>query len=167
MKRDIRTPAHLVPLPAQAVEILRDIFPLTGPTGLMFRSMSKRSEKSRYISDNTVNSALRTLGYDTQEQITGHGFRATARTLIRELLGWDREVIERHMAHVSDEELGDSYDRATFLDQRRQMIQLWANLLDELAAGKAAPVCVRSPADAARSPGGWEKVNELAVGDAA
>jgi integrase len=135
-KRDIRTPAHLVPLPTQAVEILRDILPLTGPTGPIFRSMSKRSEKTRYMSDNTVNSALRTLGYDTKEQITGHGFRATARTLIRELLGWDREVIERHLAHVSNEELGGSYDRTTHLDQRCRMIQLWADLLDDLAEGK-------------------------------
>jgi len=136
-KRDIRTPAHFVPLPTQAVEILRDLRPLTGPTGPIFRSMAKRSEKTRYMSDNTINSALRTLGYDTREEITGHGFRATARTLIRELLGWDREVIERHLAHVSDEELGGSYDRTTFLDQRRWMIQLWADLLDDLAAGKA------------------------------
>jgi len=135
-KRDPRTPAHLVPLPTQAIEILRDLLPLTGPTGPIFRSMAKRSEATRYMSDNTLNSALRTLGYDTQEQITGHGFRATARTLIRELLGWDREVIERHLAHVSDEELGGSYDRATHLDQRRQMIQLWADLLDDLTAGK-------------------------------
>jgi integrase len=136
MKRDIRTPAHLVPLPTQAVEILRDLLPLTGPSGPIFRSMAKRSEKTRYMSDNTINSALRTLGYDTREEITGHGFRATARTLIRELLGWDREVIERHLAHVSDEELGGSYDRATLLDQRRQMIQVWADLLDDLVAGK-------------------------------
>ena len=130
-------------IPPQAVEILRDIHPLTGPSGPIFRSMSKRSEKTRYMSDNTINSALRTLGYDTKEQITGHGFRATARTLIRELLGWDREVIERHLAHGSDEELGSAYDRATFLTQRRQMIQLWADLLDELAARKAftMPVC--------------------------
>lgn len=167
MKRDVRTPAHLVPLPTQAVEILRDIFPLTGPTGPIFRSMAKRSETSRYMSDNTVNSALRTLGYDTKEQITGHGFRATARTLIRELLGWDREVIERHMAHVSDEELGDSYDRATFLEQRRQMIQLWANLLDDLVAGKAVPAYTRRPARAARSRSGWESAGELAVRHAA
>jgi integrase len=135
-KRDPRTPAHLVPLPTQAVAILRDIFPLTGPTGPIFRSMAKRSEKTRYMSDNTVNSALRTLGYDTREQITGHGFRATARTLIRELLGWDREVIERHLAHVSDEELGGSYDRTTHLEQRYRMIQVWADLLDDLVAGK-------------------------------
>jgi len=58
-------------------------------------------------------------------------------------LGWDREVIERHLAHGSDEELGSAYDRATFLNQRRQMIQLWADLLDDLAAdtGLAVPVC--------------------------
>ena len=136
-KRDPRTPAHLVPLPRQAIEILRDLLPLTGPTGPIFRSMAKRSEATRYMSDNTLNSALRTLGYDTKEEITGHGFRATARTLVRELLGWDREVIERHLAHVSDEELGGSYDRTTHLEQRRRMIQAWANLLDDLAAGRA------------------------------
>jgi integrase len=135
-KRDSRTPAHLVPLPRQAVAILRELHALTGPTGPVFRSMARRTDESRFMSNNTVNSALRTLGYDTKEQITGHGFRATARTLIREYLGWDREVIERHLAHVSDEELGGSYDRATFLAQRREMVQLWADLLDELAAGK-------------------------------
>ncbi|WP_256219441.1 tyrosine-type recombinase/integrase [Variovorax sp. 770b2] len=100
-KRDVRTPAHLVPLPTQAVEILRDIHPRTGPSGPIFRSMSKRSEKTRYMSDNTINSALRTLGYDLKEQITGHGFRATARTLIRELLGLDlhlkRKVVRRRV----------------------------------------------------------------------
>jgi integrase len=135
-KRDSRTPTHLVPLPRQALAILQDIQPLTGPTGPIFRSMAKRSETTRYMSDNTLNSALRTLGYDTKEQITGHGFRATARTMIREYLGWDRDVIERHLAHVSDEELGGSYDRATFLVQRREMVQLWADFLDDLADGK-------------------------------
>lgn len=69
--------------------------------------------------------------------LTMVGSRATARTLICELLGWDREVIERHLAHVSDEELGGSYDRATHLEQRRQMVQMWADLLDDLMAGKA------------------------------
>ena len=134
-KRDPRTPAHYVPLPTQAIDILLDLKPLTGPTGPVFKSMAKRSEATRYMSDNTINAALRTLGYDTREQMTGHGFRATARTLIREMLHWDREVIERHMAHVSDEELGASYDRATHLGERRKMIQDWANLLDELECG--------------------------------
>lgn len=135
-KRDPRTPAHYVPLPTQAVDILLDLRPLTGPTGPVFKSIAKRTEHTRYMSDNTLNAALRTLGYDTREQITSHGFRATARTLIRELLGWDREIIERHLAHVSDEELGGSYDRATHLDQRRRMVQMWADLLDDLASGK-------------------------------
>jgi len=135
-KRDSRTPAHLVPLPRQAMEILRDLHPLTGPVGPIFRSMSRRSEKSRYISDNTINAALRTMGYDTKEQITGHGFRATARTMIREYLGWDPDVIERHLAHVSDEELGGSYDRAVFLVQRKTMVQQWADFLDDLQVGK-------------------------------
>ncbi|RDI29531.1 integrase [Pseudacidovorax intermedius] len=135
-KRDSRTPAHLVPLPRQAMEILRDLHPLTGPVGPIFRSMSRRSEKSRYISDNTINAALRTMGYDTKEQITGHGFRATARTMIREYLGWDPDVIERHLAHVSDEELGGSYDRTIFLAQRKTMVQQWADFLDDLQVGK-------------------------------
>ena len=113
-----------------------DIHALTGPQGPIFRSMAKRSESTRYMSDNTLNSALRTLGYDTKEQITGHGFRATARTMIREYLGWDKEVIERHLAHISDEELGSSYDRTTFLSQRREMVQLWADWLDTIEAGK-------------------------------
>ena len=154
-KRDSRTAAHLVPLPVQAMDILEDLRPLTGPTGPIFKSMAKRSEATRYMSDNTINAALRALGYDTQEQMTGHGFRATARTLIRELLGWDREVIERHLAHVSDEELGGSYDRATHLDQRRRMVQAWADLLDDLMDGKEilpAPTAdLRRPRPAVRS----------------
>jgi len=135
-KRDTRTPAHIVPLSRQARRILEDLLPITGPTGPVFRNMARRSDKSRYISNNTINSGLRTLGYDTQEQITGHGFRATARTMIREYLGWDPEVIERHLAHVSKEEQGGSYDRATFLAQRKEMVQQWADFLDELEAGK-------------------------------
>lgn len=165
-KRDARTPAHLVPLPKQAVAILRDILPLTGPEGPVFRSISRRSEASRYMSDNTVNAALRTMGYDTKEDITGHGFRATARTLIRELLGWDREVIERHLAHVSDEELGGSYDRAVFLEQRREMAQAWADLLDDLEAGREVmpmPREVRAGATAARQPSEARGLQRLAV----
>lgn len=135
-KRDSRTPAHIVPLSRQARRVLEDLLPITGPTGPVFPNMARRSDKSRYISANTINSGLRTLGYDTQEQITGHGFRATARTMIREYLGWDPEVIERHLAHVSKEEQGASYDRATFLAQRKEMVQQWADFLDALEANK-------------------------------
>ena len=84
------------------------------------------------MSENTVNAALRNMGYSTQDEITGHGFRAMARTLVRERLGFDSEVIEAHLAHASKEELGAAYDRTTFLDQRRQMVQAWADYLDEL-----------------------------------
>lgn len=103
-------------------------------TAVSIQAASRRTACARAWS--LLQRGLRTLGYDTKEQITGHGFRATARTLIRELLGWDREVIERHLAHVSDEELGGSYDRTTHFNQRCRMIQLWADLLDDLAAGK-------------------------------
>lgn len=123
---------HIVPLPYQAVEILKGLHNVTGPSGPVFRSISRRSEKSRFMSDNTVNAAIRSLGYCTQGEITGHGFRATARTLIRERLGFDVEVIERHLAHESKEELGSAYDRAQFDEQRRQMIQVWADYLDQL-----------------------------------
>lgn len=85
------------------------------------------------MSDGTINAALRTIGYSGHE-MTGHGFRATGRTLIRERLGYDKEVVERHLAHGSDEELGDAYDRAQFFDQRRQMSQDWADYLDRLAS---------------------------------
>jgi len=76
------------------------------------------------------------MGYDTKEQITSHGLRATARTMIREHLGWDPDVTERHLARTSDEELGSSYDRAAFIAQRKTMVQQWADFLDELGAGK-------------------------------
>ncbi|MCR4158007.1 tyrosine-type recombinase/integrase [Kerstersia gyiorum] len=123
---------HIVPLPYQAVDILKSLHRVTGPSGPVFRSISRRSESSRFMSDNTVNAALRSLGYNTQDEITGHGFRATARTLIRERLGFDVEVIERHLAHESKEELGSAYDRAQFAEQRRQMVQAWADYLDQL-----------------------------------
>ena len=96
--------------------------------------MSRRSGESRYISDNTINAALRSMGYDTKKDITGHGFRAMARTMLREHLSWEREEIERHLAHVSDEEMGNTYDRTQFLGQRRRMVQVWADYLDHLAA---------------------------------
>lgn len=124
-------PPHRVPLSRQAVAILRDLYPLTGPEGYVFPSR----KAALPMSDGTINAALRTIGYSGHE-MTGHGFRATGRTLIRERLGYDREVVERHLAHGSDEELGDAYDRAQFFDQRQRMIQSWADYLDRLASDK-------------------------------
>jgi len=141
-KFDNQTPPHVVPLPRQVIEILHRMHKVTGPSGPVFKSVSRRPGKdgyTRYISNNTINSALRALGYDTQQDITGHGFRAMARTLIREQLGWDRELIEKHLAHVSDEEMGDTYDRAQFIEQRHAMAQAWADYLDQLADHKIPP----------------------------
>lgn len=89
---------HVVPLPRQAVSILRELLVVTGPAGPVFKSLSRRSEETRFVSENTVNAALRNMGYSTQDEITGHGFRAMARTLVRERLGFDSEVIEAHLA---------------------------------------------------------------------
>lgn len=120
-KESEHTEDHLVPLPTQAVAILRKLRMVTGPDGYVFRSPTRRSEKTKTISENTVNAALRSMGWDTQKQITGHGFRALARTLIKQELNWDKEEIERHLAHASDEELGGV------------MVQRWADYLDRLA----------------------------------
>lgn len=135
-KHDGLTAPHIVPLPTQVIDILTQLHTVTGPTGPVFKSVSRRRGKngySRYISNNTMNSALRALGYDTQTDITGHGFRAMARTLIREKLGWERETIEKHLAHATEEELGPAYDRTQFIEQRHQMAQAWADYLDQLA----------------------------------
>ena len=140
--------AHVVPLPTQAIKILNELKPLTGASGRVFPSVSRTRRQDgtygRYISENTVNAALRNMGYCTKTEITGHGFRALARTLIREKLGYDREIIERHLAHVSDEELGDTYDRARFVEQRKTMVQAWADYLDELAMQQQTTVLARA-----------------------
>ncbi|MFU1980889.1 hypothetical protein ACLQ9R_02060 [Bordetella hinzii] len=87
-----------------------------------------------------MNCALRGLGYDAQTDITGHGFRAMARTLIRERLGWDRDrsMTAKHPAHVSDEEFGEAYDRNRFIEQRHETAQAWADYLDQLADQKTS-----------------------------
>jgi len=122
--------AHTVPLPTQAVVILRDLYPLTGPTGLVFRG---ERDHERAMSENTVNAALRRMGFDTQTDATGHGFRATARTILDERLGFDRAVIEAQLAHSVTDSLGRAYNRTDFMEQRRKMLQAWANYLDALA----------------------------------
>lgn len=120
---------HIVPLPKQAVSLLRDLLPLTGPTGLVFRG---ERDHERAMSENTVNAALRRMGYDTQTQVTGHGFRATARTVLDEHLGYDRAIIEAQLAHSVADSLGRAYNRTEFLKQRRDMLQAWATYLENL-----------------------------------
>lgn len=123
--------AHLVPLASQAVAILRDLFALTGHGRYVFAGR----DPERPMSENTVNAALRRLGYDTQKDITGHGFRAMARTILHEELRFDPVVIEHQLAHSVPDALGTAYNRTKFLKERRLMMQTWADYLDKLKAG--------------------------------
>lgn len=123
---------HLVPLPRQAVEILQDLQPLTGHREHVFPSV--RGE-GRPMSDATIGAALRRMGFP-QEEMSGHGFRAMARTLLAERLHVDEAVIEAQLAHAVRDSLGRAYNRTSFLDQRRQMLQTWADYLDTLRISK-------------------------------
>ena len=123
--------AHIVPLPNQAVAILRELHSLTGSGRLLFPSVRT---KDRPMSDNTVNGALRRLGYDGNT-MTGHGFRAMARTILDEVLGVPAAIVEAQLAHAVKDPLGRAYNRTAHLPQRREMMQLWADYLDQLKAG--------------------------------
>lgn len=123
---------HVVPLARQAVQLLRELLPLTGPGGYVFRGVR---DHERPMSENTVNAALQRMGYDTQEEMTGHGFRATARTIVSEQLKFPSPVIEAQLAHAPSGPLGSAYDRAKFLEARHDMMQQWADYLDQLRHG--------------------------------
>lgn len=122
---------HLVPLPRQAVEILRKLHPITGHGALVFHG--ERSH-DRPISDNTLRAALLTLGYGPTVQSV-HGFRATARTMLAEIHDVDPLVIEAQLAHAVKDANGRSYNRTQYLKHRADMMQRWADYLDKLAAG--------------------------------
>jgi integrase len=122
---------HLVPLADQAVALFRELQPLTGHGRYVFPSLLTGE---RPMSENTLRAALRRLGYSNDE-MTAHGFRAMARTLIAEQLHADPEIIETQLAHGKSGPLGAAYDRAKYLDKRRTMMQEWADYLDALRAG--------------------------------
>lgn len=122
---------HLVPLAPQAVAILRDLKLLTGAGKYLFPS---HHDKMRPMSENTVNVALRRMGFD-KETATAHGFRAMARTMAAERLDIAPEVIEAQLAHEVTGPLGRAYNRTQFLDQRRDLMVRWANYLDKLREG--------------------------------
>ena len=122
---------HLVPLARQAIEALREIEPLTGRHKYVFAG----NDPSRPMSGNTVNAALRRMGFDTEKEITGHGFRAMARTILAEQLHVKPEVIEHQLAHKVADPLGGAYNRTKFLKERKAMMQEWADYLDKLRAG--------------------------------
>ena len=123
---------HLVPLAPQAVAILRDLEPLTGHREYVFPG---GRDPKRPMSDAAINAALRRMGYDTKTEITGHGFRAMARTILHEVLGFAPEVIEHQLAHSVPDALGTAYNRTKFLAERRRMMAAWADYLDRLKAG--------------------------------
>ena len=121
---------HIVPLAKQAVAILRELQPLTGRGKYLFPSLRAAD---RPMSDNTINAALRRLGYATDE-MTGHGFRAMASTLLNEQ-GWHPDLIELQLAHAERNKVRAAYNRAQRLTERRKMMQAWADYLDGLKAG--------------------------------
>ena len=124
-------PPHLVPLARQAVKVLRELRLLTGGGNFVFPALTTRQ---RCMSENTVRSALRRMGYGNDD-MTAHGFRATARTLIAERLGVEDKIIEAQLAHAVSDALGRAYNRTQYLEQRRDMLQRWADYLDRLRAG--------------------------------
>ena len=121
---------HLVPLSRQAVDILRELRPVTGNSGYVFPG----ERKGRPISDNTLRSALLTLGFASDVQ-TVHGLRASARTMLRERLGFPADVIEEQLSHKKHDPLNGAYDRAEYVEQRIPMMQAWSNYCDALADG--------------------------------
>lgn len=122
---------HIVPLSRQAVAILQDLAPLTGRRQYVFPGR----DPLKPMSEAAINAALRRMGYDTKTEITGHGFRAMARTLLHEELGFAPEVIEHQLAHRVPDALGATYNRTKFLPQRKAMMQAWSDYLDRLKAG--------------------------------
>lgn len=122
---------HIVPLAPQAVAILRELQPLTGHRVHVFPGR----DPHKPMSEAAVNAALRRMGYDTKTEITGHGFRAMARTIIHEDLGIRPEVIEHQLAHRVPDALGTAYNRTKFLKERKAMMLAWADYLDKLKAG--------------------------------
>ncbi|RAO74957.1 tyrosine-type recombinase/integrase [Dyella jiangningensis] len=123
--------AHLVPLSKQAVAVLRELQGLTGKDAFVFPGLRSAS---RPMSENTINAALRRLGYSSDE-MTGHGFRSMAATRLNEL-GWNPDAIERQLAHAESNKVREAYTHAAqYLDERKRMMQAWANYLDNLKAG--------------------------------
>jgi integrase len=122
---------HLVPLSAQAITVFRELHPLTGSGRYVFPSLRTAA---RPMSETTMNAALRRMGY-AKEEMTGHGFRAMARTILDEVLGVRPDLIEHQLAHAVRDPLGRAYNRAKHLPERRRMMQAWADYLDGLKNG--------------------------------
>lgn len=135
-KMKMRQP-HLVPLSSQAVELLRELEPLTASRSI-YVFPGGRSAKQP-MSNNAINAALRRMGFD-RDTMTAHGFRAMARTVLDEVLGFRPDVIEHQLAHAVKDANGRAYNRTSFLPHRREMMQKWADYLDELKADTGGKV---------------------------
>ena len=123
---------HVVPLSKQAVEILRALYAATGPAGVLFPGR----RAARFMSENTLNKALKIMGFSTSNEITGHGFRAVGRTLIPQEMKWDSSLAELQLDHTVKDANGRAYNRTHMLEQRRKMMQEWADYLDGLRLGE-------------------------------
>lgn len=122
---------HIVPLSTQSVEILRGMHSVTGRSKYVFPSIRTTD---RCMSENTINAALRNMGY-SKEMMTAHGFRAMARTILDEVLGERVDLIEHQLAHAVKDPNGRAYNRTAHLPARRDMMQRWADYLDKLRRG--------------------------------
>lgn len=122
---------HIVPLATQAVEVLAELQKLTGRARYVFPSVRTGA---RPMSENTINAALRGMGYSS-DMHTAHGFRATARTILDEVLGERVDLIEHQLAHAVKDVNGRAYNRTAHLPARKEMMQRWANYLEQLRAG--------------------------------
>jgi len=127
-------PLTWLPLSRQAVALLVELHPVTGHLAGGWVFPGGRSPL-RPMSEAAINAAYRRLGIDTKTELTGHGWRAIARTLLHERMGYPAEVIEQQLAHAVPDTLGRAYNRTRFLEQRREMMQAWADYLDRLKIG--------------------------------
>ena len=124
---------HIVPLSAQAVAVLRELHPLTGTGRYVFPS-PRKSDNEQPMSDNAILSAMRRMGI-AKDEMSGHGFRAMARTILDEVLGVRPDFIEHQLAHAVKDPNGRAYNRTAHLAERQKMMQQWADYLDKLKAG--------------------------------
>ncbi|GMM61497.1 tyrosine-type recombinase/integrase [Novosphingobium pituita] len=123
--------AHVVPLSRQVVELFAEIYPATGPTGYVFPSLRTRA---RPMSENTLNAALRRLGF-SKDEMTAHGFRSMASSLLNESGKWHPDAIERALAHGDSDRVRGAYHRAAYWGERVEMAQWWSDHLDALRKG--------------------------------
>ena len=123
---------HLVPLSTQAAKLFAELHPHSAHGEFVFMG---GHDPKKPMSAAAINAALKRMGYDTQADITAHGFRAMARTILHERLNIDPYIIEHQLAHKVPDALGAAYNRTKFIEQRKAMMQQWADYLDELKAG--------------------------------